>query len=1185
MSENVPTELEQHLNQIIESLKANRCAILVGAGFSRNADSGSLFAPTFPTWNELADAFYEKLHLSRPEGTQYLNPLTLAEQVEAAYGRPVLNQLLISRIPDNQYSPSILHTKLLSLPWRDIFTTNYDTLLERACKDITSKRFNIINCIEDLVSSTDAPRIIKLHGTFPSHRPFIITAEDYRRYPQDFAPFINTVQQSLLENTLCLIGFSGDDPNFNQWIGWIHDNLGLENSPQIYLFTHEEYSHAQRKLLDRKKVVVLNISSLAPESNPRQKYEKLIDYLLESVRTAQVIWPDPYSIYQKELPLSTVVSTMQQIRESYPGWLFLPYNMRTRALYLRRELEGMIFPIIIESIQKEELSFLYEYDWLREKCLRPPFTRELELYSIILERNKVSSDEDRQMYLSIQLSLLRGLRENGEFEAWHKLFNEIQPQQSMMNEEQLNRFSYERCLFSMFNFNYKDLQAHLAEWNVNEQSPSWILRKSGLLAECNELLQAQELLQNSLILIRRQLQSDDQNLLLLSHESALMSLKNHVEQSNSMRKVTNYDRSDTEFERHQTHRKLTIDWYAENERFQLLLDTPGQFSESKNVKFSFDFGRRTSSFGAKEDVHTFNAYAFLRFREETGHPFRIHNVTNGNKAAIRAAERIAPYSFMWAIVTIARTNESKPVESILSRAVLHSMTALTADKLCQSYLGALRRTFDELQTAKHNNFNGFAGFSAEVLPQLLSQFCCKCTLPVLDEMLQLLLEIYQSEHRSKYKMVKKWTERLVNAFTREQQFERISVFIKFTVFPNDNAVYFEFPDPFEFLSIPLKKSIPIDKAIPGTESIFDLATSTSELQLPSLRRLARLSSKGWLTQEQDELLGNLLWKDNLIVQESLIQNISIKLPSPSSVNPKEIVRISLIKDIQKAISKDSVLSNIYESLLINIPDEIFNRIFDTEDMSLLLPVFEDRQKNYMRSLGDNDFFNSDRTTRSKIFQISKKLIRLLIILNDWNPSSLEQEIMERILVSLRENKLSHTSLELLWAKKCRIDVNVIDIIKSNLFFGGFFQKLGLYDTAIIMAEYKDHNLMSHEESSHLNALIAQQVLWRNDNDHLINAINVMCNLVTLTPELISSEIEESLLIGLQCLEGESRFAETDEVSMAVPKGELRVASARLAYRMIQNFTDRNITIPDVLRKWEAIYMDPNEFSEIRNVTN
>ena len=47
---------------------------------------------------------------------------------------------------------------------------------------------------------TRAPRIVKLHGTFPSLEPFIFTEEDFRSYPREFAPFVNLAQQVLLEN-------------------------------------------------------------------------------------------------------------------------------------------------------------------------------------------------------------------------------------------------------------------------------------------------------------------------------------------------------------------------------------------------------------------------------------------------------------------------------------------------------------------------------------------------------------------------------------------------------------------------------------------------------------------------------------------------------------------------------------------------------------------------------------------------------------------------------------------------------------------------------------------------------------------------------------------------------------------------------------------------------------------------
>lgn len=85
-----------------------------------------------------------------------------------------------------------------------------------------------------MVNSNDAPRIIKLHDSFPSQRPFIITEKDYRTYPKRFAAMVNTVQQALLENVFCMIGFSCEDLNFLNWIGWIHDIFGRSSSQKFF---------------------------------------------------------------------------------------------------------------------------------------------------------------------------------------------------------------------------------------------------------------------------------------------------------------------------------------------------------------------------------------------------------------------------------------------------------------------------------------------------------------------------------------------------------------------------------------------------------------------------------------------------------------------------------------------------------------------------------------------------------------------------------------------------------------------------------------------------------------------------------------------------------------------------------------------------------------------------------------
>jgi hypothetical protein len=244
---NIPPDILSYLYEIAERLQTGHASVMIGTGFSKNAERGSK-TRKIPLWRDLGDIFYDKLNGGPPDKRtkEYLDPLKLAGEVESAFGRPALNNIIRSGIPDEEFQPSELHKKLLNLPWSDIFTTNYDTLLERTAESILQFRYETIINKEDLIWSTK-PRIIKLHGSFPSERPFIITEEDYRTYPDRYAPFINTVQQSLLENTLCLIGFSGDDPNFLSWIGWIRDNLGTENSPKMYLIGVLSLSIGQKK--------------------------------------------------------------------------------------------------------------------------------------------------------------------------------------------------------------------------------------------------------------------------------------------------------------------------------------------------------------------------------------------------------------------------------------------------------------------------------------------------------------------------------------------------------------------------------------------------------------------------------------------------------------------------------------------------------------------------------------------------------------------------------------------------------------------------------------------------------------------------------------------------------------------------------------------------------------------------
>ena len=75
-----------------------------------------------------------------------------------------------------------MHSRLLQLPWRDVFTTNWDTLLERARRQVVARPFSVVRDMDELPLA-NKPRIVKLHGSFPAQFPLILTEEDYRTYP------------------------------------------------------------------------------------------------------------------------------------------------------------------------------------------------------------------------------------------------------------------------------------------------------------------------------------------------------------------------------------------------------------------------------------------------------------------------------------------------------------------------------------------------------------------------------------------------------------------------------------------------------------------------------------------------------------------------------------------------------------------------------------------------------------------------------------------------------------------------------------------------------------------------------------------------------------------------------------------------------------------------------------------
>lgn len=529
--EKVPENIRIYIQEISERMTQGRAVVMVGSGFSKNAKNRCYTEKKFVDWNQLGDIFYKKLYTKLPSEEEnpcyYHDPLKLAGKVEQCFGRTILDKLILDSLPDEEYEPSELHEALLRLNWTDIFTTNYDTLLERTRARVFNNRYQVVLSKEDLVYSK-CPRIIKLHGSFPSTRPFIVTEEDYRKYPREFAVFVNTVRQALIENVMCMIGFSGDDPNFLNWLGWIRDYLGRAAS-KIYMVGVFDIGEVERKLYDSHNIIVINMKECSGIEDG--KYEDGLKLFFEAVEFFQKEEEEDKYFYNcekevdiekmccqsmmllKKQPTNFVKDVMENLRmiadewsaerEDGIDWFVVPYQRRRKiekTLRLGEALLGMLYTgESFESMKYVIGKFLYEYNWRREKCFLPLESDGACTYEEYLSLLK---EEWKGTDIELGFSLLEYLREHGEFDKWKSLVSQME---DYMDDTKKMRLSCEKAMKMLYNLECGDLSNVLVDLSGSFDRVGLEFKISSLLAELGYYERAILLLKKNLDEVRKQI--------------------------------------------------------------------------------------------------------------------------------------------------------------------------------------------------------------------------------------------------------------------------------------------------------------------------------------------------------------------------------------------------------------------------------------------------------------------------------------------------------------------------------------------------------------------------------------------------------------------------------------------------------------------------------------------------------
>lgn len=677
---------------------------MIGAGFSKNVISLAENSVS-PNWEELAKKMYELLYPVPEKNedktkwkenmikkTSGRNILKLAEEFKVVFGRNKLDQFIEENIDDNKYIPGDLHIKLLELNWNDVFTTNYDTLLERAINNISvRKNYKIILTQNDLPGSTH-PRIIKLHGSIPNIKPYIMCEEDYRTYPVKYAPFVNTVQQSMLETQLCLIGFSGDDPNFLNWLGWLRDNMG-DSCPRIYLCgVFSDMSESEKEMLKSQNIMVLNLECLIDGKSSNPHYEALNKFLEklksygEEQRSIFTIIPYMHRLSTDKIDYKyydDLIEYTNEVKAKISDYVALPftelkefsdelYRQFKKLSELKNDINKFVLMGNFVFIFRRLYIPLYDYEAKEIKRIIQEFP-----FKELSENDKFYNY--RSIWFELSMYLAEMYRIDGEIKEYSEIMKNIELELPYIYIQQKADYYIEKSKFSISQFDYSGALKYIEK--IDESISYEVqIKKACLLSQIGEDNKALDLLKKCSASLAQRSYSEDKTASLTSYMNIC---------ARSLNLYKNLDEfSDQDFiDNKYNVRKIFND-------AKLRLSNSLFLAENKKdrEKSSFNPNSRTITYGTtpREVTNAVeDSFKYLLLQDRFCLPVRYSDHT---ELTARAVIELIPTSKnpLWKWSYIIRTNDNKIIENFFSRELIVTSNNEWLEKLFDELIFLLK---------------------------------------------------------------------------------------------------------------------------------------------------------------------------------------------------------------------------------------------------------------------------------------------------------------------------------------------------------------------------------------------------------------------------------------------------------------------------------------------------------------
>lgn len=231
------------LNESIENIKNaldNRnLTIFAGSGVSVDSN--------LPLWSELIDDIKKAL------GTQERDFLKIAELFYIQFKENTYYEKINQYFPKNSL-PNILHKQITKLNLRNLITTNWDDLFEKAIHE-NGVFFDIIRSDNEIGYSTGMTKLVKMHGSLDM-KNIVFKESDYFTYSLSFPLVENYVKSVFSTDTVLLVGYSLGDINVKQIVSWVNFQ-SKSIKPVYFLKIDSEFDYLEFEYYKSKNIFVL----------------------------------------------------------------------------------------------------------------------------------------------------------------------------------------------------------------------------------------------------------------------------------------------------------------------------------------------------------------------------------------------------------------------------------------------------------------------------------------------------------------------------------------------------------------------------------------------------------------------------------------------------------------------------------------------------------------------------------------------------------------------------------------------------------------------------------------------------------------------------------------------------------------------------------------------------------------